>query len=214
MLSFSPRPRVLGLFILLLVGSVLVVERPARVAATPTAQVGAFSAEVIGQVTNPSPALSYQYGYLNHISGLDPAVIAASADLNERTALLTFYSDTQTQRVITNGPLRVIDRTGQFGIYLDGAPNGEFGRPATFQDGEQVVAAEQHHQVIVNTLTGAFTANFDFSIVWSKRFTLSGAGHQLGRTGEHFSMTVSGQLNQAPPPTAYIAGFMTGLQVQ
>lgn len=49
------------------------------------------------------------------------------AGINERTAFLTFYSHTMTQRVTNNSPMRMIDRVGQLGIYLDNAPNGDFG---------------------------------------------------------------------------------------
>ena len=110
-----------------------------------------ISAELVGQVTNPTPVASFQYGYLSYIKSIAPAALASSTETSERTAFLSFYSDTVTKRVINNGPMRTIDRDGTLGIYLDAAPNGDFGRPTTFQDGEQVVGAEQHHQVVLNT---------------------------------------------------------------
>jgi len=208
------KPRILAILIMLVAVSGIGAQRPAPVYADHRSAGDAISAGLIGQVSNPTPALSFQYGYLNYVKGLDPATLAAGSEINERTAFLTFYSHTMTQRVTNNGPMRVIDRVGQLGIYFDTAPNGDFGRLPTFQDGEQVLGAEQHHQVVIDTLTGAFTANFDLTIVWSKRFSLKGADYQLGGPGEHFAMTVFGHLNQQPPPAAHIAGVVRGLEVR
>ena len=210
----TPKSRILAILITLFTVSGMGLQRPAPVHANHPAAGNDITAGLIGQVTNPTPALSFQYGYLNFIEGLDPATLAAGSELSERTAFVTFYSHTVTQRVTNNGPLRVIDRVGELGIYLDLAPNGDFGRLPTFQDGEQVVGAEQRHQVVIDTLTGAFTANFDLTIRWSKPFSLSGAEYQLGGAGHHFAMTVFGHLNQQPPPAAHIAGVVRGLEVR
>ena len=207
------KPRILAILITLIAVSGIGVQRPTHVYADHRGVRDDITAELIGQVSNPTPALSFQYGYLNYIKGLDPAALAAGTEMTERTAFLTFYSHTVTQRVINNGRLRVIDRVGQLGVYLDATPNGDFGRPATFQDGDQVVGAEQHHQVVIDTLTGAFTANFDLTLTWSKRFSLGSTDYQLGGAGDHFGITVFGHLNQQPPPAAYIAGVVRGLEV-
>ena len=147
-------------------------------------------------------------------SSLDAAALALGGDLSERTARFTFFSDTATQRVTTNGPLRVIDRTGTLGIYLDDAPNGDWSRPQTFQDGEQILGAQSRHQVVVDTVTGAFTATFDLVVTWSKRFPASDGTYQLGTVDDQFSITFYGHLNQQPPPSAHIAGVLQGLEVR
>src|SRR5262245_60534504 len=84
------------------------------VASTPTTLAGKkradsdVSVEVVGAVFNASPASSIQYGYLTFVNGLDS--VFGGSPQNETTALLTFFSDTSTSRVINNGPLRVVNR--------------------------------------------------------------------------------------------------------
>lgn len=207
------KPRILAVLLSLLALSAVGLPQYARGDTNRPAADNAIAAELIGQVTNPTPRLSTQYGYLSFLTGVDPTTIA-TGDVSEQTALLTFYSDTVTQRVINNGPMRVIDRVGTLGLYLDPAVNGDFSRPVTFQDGDQLLGGELRHQVVIDTLTGAFTANFDVTITWTKRFSLSGTEYQLGKAGDHFAITFFGHLNQQPPPAAYIAGFARGLEVR
>ena len=74
--------------------------------------------EVVGQVLNPSAQQSLQYGYLNLVRGVDRITTSAGAAVSESTALFTFFNDTVTERVINNGPIRVVDRTGTGAIYF------------------------------------------------------------------------------------------------
>ena len=93
--------------------------------------------EVVGQVLNPSAQQSLQYGYLNFVRGLDRITTSAGAAVSESTALFTFFNDTVTERVINNGPIRVVDRTGTGAIYL-GSGNATFTNPDTFRAGTPV----------------------------------------------------------------------------
>ena len=45
----------------------------------------------MGQVSNPSPQQSLQYGYLNFVRGLDRITTSGSV-VSESTALFTFFS--------------------------------------------------------------------------------------------------------------------------
>jgi hypothetical protein len=174
-----------------------------------------ISAELIGQVLNPSPTVGAQYGYINFLSGLDASVITApGATLSEQSALLTFYSHTTTDRAITNGPMRVIDRSGEVTFYLNSMPAGNFGQPESFRQGAVVMTAALRHQVVVDTLTGAFTAHFDCTIAESDPLTLGDGRYQLGKPGDRFEITVQGHLNTPAPPSGYMAGFITGLELQ
>jgi hypothetical protein len=106
------------------------------VAAKDTDAPNQISAELIAQVYNPSPAVSAQYGYVSYLKGVDTAAITSPGGaLSERSALLTFYNHTATERVINNGPMRVIDRSGETTFYLNTAPAGDFGHPETFRQG-------------------------------------------------------------------------------
>jgi hypothetical protein len=175
-----------------------------------------ISVELIGQVYNPpSPAVSAQYGYVSYLKGLDTSALSGpGGTLSERTALLTFYNHTTTERVINNGPMRVIDRSGEATFYLNTTPAGDFGHPETFRQGVAVMAAALRHQVVIDTLTGAFTAHFDCTVARNEPFTLGRATYRLGKPGQHFEVTFYGHLNQQAPPSGYMAGFVTGLELQ
>jgi len=174
-----------------------------------------ITAELIGQVLNPSPAVGAQYGYVSFLKGVGTSAITApGAALSEQSALLTFYSHTNTDRVINNGPMRVIDRSGEVTFYMNSTPAGNFGQPETLRQGAAVMVAALRHQVIVNTATGAFTAHFDCTVARSDSFDLGGARYQLGKPGDRFEITVQGHLNTPAPPSGYMAGFVTGLELQ
>src|ERR1041385_7036383 len=76
-------------------------------------QIDDLTLELVGQVMNSAPgvtpATSVQFGYVAYLRGLP---IFKEGPQDEKTALFTFYTQTTTVRVITNGPLRVISREG------------------------------------------------------------------------------------------------------
>jgi hypothetical protein len=184
-------------------------------AAKDTGEPNTISAELIGQVYNPSPAIGAQYGYISYLKGVDTAAITGpGGTLSEQTALLTFYSHTTTERVINNGPMRAIDRKGEITFYFNTSPKGNFGDAATLRQGDAVMTAALRHQVIVDTQTGAFTAHFDCTIARNESFSLGGAAYRLGKPGEHFVITVNGHITQQAPPSGYMAAFVTGLELR
>jgi len=166
-----------------------------------------LSLELVGQVTNSppgvSPATSIQYGYVAYLRGLS---IFSGDTQNETTALFTFYTQTTTTRVIVNGPLKVISREGTMTIYRDPSANGSFSNPDTFRDGSPVLVAGLRQQVIVNTVTGSFTAiNLD-TIMSTNPFPSDNGQLQLGEPGRQFRTNLNGQLS-SPAPSAYMAGY-------
>jgi hypothetical protein len=74
--------------------------------------------------------------------------------------------------------------------------------------------ATLRHQVVLNTATNAFTAHFDCTVTSSEPFTLNGKTYRLSKPGEPFAITFSGHLNQNGPPSGFMAGFVTGLELQ
>jgi hypothetical protein len=185
------------------------------VAAKDTDTPYTISAELIGQVYNPSPTVSAQYGYVSYFKGLDTAAITGpGATLSEGSALLTFYNHTVVERVINNGPMRVIDRSGEATFYFNTTPAGDFGHPESLRQGVAVMAASLRHQVVIDTLTGAFTAHFDCTIARSEPFTLNGVKYRLGKPGQAFQITFIGHINQPTPPSGYMAGYITGLELR
>lgn len=170
--------------------------------------------ELVGQVQNSapgvSPATSIQYGYLSHLRGLP---IFKAEPPNESTALFTFYTDTTTTRVINNGPIRVISREGTMTIYSDPAANGSFANPDSFRDGTPVVVAGLRQQVIVDTTTGAFTAQNLNTIISTSPFQGPSGTLQLGEAGDRFRTIIFGHLNAPGPPSAYMAGYTYSIGV-
>jgi hypothetical protein len=164
--------------------------------------------ESVGQVLNAGTQ-SLQYGYLNFVRGVPR--IATAATISEATALLTFYNDTTTERVINNGPIRTVDRTGTGTIYFDETGFATFTTPDTFRDGIAVQVCTLRHQVVIDTSTGYFTTTFEMVVTSAQSFTIDGHTYQLGKPGDVYRDSVSGKLTTSGPPSAYIAGVAMGL---
>ena len=167
--------------------------------------------EVVGQVLNATPTTSIQYGYLTFINGIsEVAPIFNAGPQNESTARFTFYNDTVNESVINNGSIRIINRVGTTTIYLNLSANATFANPASFQNGIPVQTSVLRHQVVLDTVTGAFTTTFVNTITSAGRFQLENGSFRLGKIGQTFRTTVFGHLNSPAPPSAYIAGYAVG----
>ena len=166
------------------------------------------SMEVVGAVFNASPAASIQYGYLTFVNGLDN--VFSGSPQNETSALLTFYSDTTTTRVINNGPQRIVNRVGTLTIYLDNTPDGDFSNPDSFRDGTPVMVASLRHQVVLNTTTNTFTTTFVITVISADPFRVNGQGAWFGQPGQRLLLTVFGQASTSGPGQFVIAGYATG----
>jgi hypothetical protein len=211
---FASRPRAFALVAALAVA--LAASTTVALAQATTRSVGSgevtkvrdLTLELVGQVQNSapgvSPATSIQYGYLSHLNGLP---VFKAEPPNESTALFTFYTDTITSRVINNGPMRVISREGTITIYSDPAANGSFANPDSFRDGTPFLVAGLRQQVIVDTTTGAFTAQNLNTIISTSPFQGASGRLQLGRAGDRFRTIIFGHLNAPGPPAAYMVGY-------
>jgi hypothetical protein len=165
--------------------------------------------ELVGQVLNPSPTQSIQYGYLNAVNGIS-RITTQPPPVSETNAMFTFYNDTTTQQVINIGPMRVIDRTGTSTIYLDEAGGNDFASADNFRKGMPVHVATLRHQVVIDTSSGYFTTTFENTISDSKSFQIDGKTYYLGRPGQTYRVTVFGHLTTQGPPAAHIAGLASG----
>ncbi len=166
------------------------------------------SMELIGQVLNPTPTSSIQFGYLSYVNGIE-TVFTGDAH-NEATALFTFYNDTTNTQVINNGPFRVINRVGTSTIYLNNTPSGDFANPNSFRIGTPVMTAAIRMQVIVDNVAGTFIATFVLTITSVEAFTSGNENLHLGSLRQKLRLTFSGHVNTAAPPAAHIAGFVVG----
>jgi hypothetical protein len=158
---------------------------------------GQILMEYVGQVINgsPTPTSSNQFGNLQAVSRVDPSL------------QFTFYTQAETVKVVANGPLRIIDRTGTTTIYLTSAP-GDFNNPDSFRSGTPVQVSTLRQQVIVDTSTGAFSVVNINTITSATEFLSGGEQVRLGEAGQSFRTVLNGQLN-APgmSPTGWFGGY-------
>src|ERR1700757_2351082 len=142
-----------------------------------------------GQFNN-TPTTSQQFGYVSSITGLSP-IFSSTTPQNETTALFTFVTNATTDRVISNGSLRIINRTGTTTIYLNNAPS-DFSNPTSFSQGTPIQVSTYRQQVILNATTNSFVTVHMNTITETEPFTLNGQLYQLGREGRSFRTTYSG----------------------
>ena len=171
-------------------------------------QIRDLSLELVGQFQNSppgvTPATHTHYGYLSYVRGL-PTFSGAPPD--ETTALFTFFADAATQRVIANGPLRIVTRVGRLTIYRDPSTNGDFARPASFADGVPVLVAQFRQQVVLNTVSSSFSTFHQNAIVSTRPFPAGRRNAQLGRIRETFRIFFDGLGTMPGPPSGYFGGY-------
>lgn len=170
-------------------------------AGTPLWAKGAFEGQIlmeyVGQVINgvPTAASSNQFGNLQGIAGVDPSL------------QFTFYTEATTDKVVANGPLRIVDRKGTTTIYLASTP-GDFSNPDSFRSGTPVQVSTLRQQVIVDTSTGAFTVVNINTVTAAAEFSSDGGEVQLGEAGQSFRTVLNGHLNAAGmSPTGWFGGY-------
>jgi hypothetical protein len=180
---------------------------PARQPLSPIV-VHTLSLEVIGEGINTplgvTPSTSTQFGYIAYLRGL-PVFTGEPED--ETTALFTFYLQAATLRVITDGPLRIITRVAAMTIYRDPDAGADFASPNTFRDGTPVLVAGLRQQVVVDTISGTFSAHNANTIIHTSPFSAGKHLFQLGEVDQTFQTHLSGHLNMPGPPSAYFAGY-------
>ena len=159
--------------------------------------------EFVGQFNN-TPTTSQQFGYVSRIEGLNDTFNGAPQ--SEATALFTFVTNATTDRVIANGPLRIVNRTGTTTIYLN-TPPSDFSSPASFSQGTPIQVSNYRQQVVLNTLTNAFVTTHINTITEAHVFWLNGTSYRLGRVSEAFRTSYSGQGNT---PGAVPSGWFGG----
>lgn len=164
--------------------------------------------EMTGEFNNSGVA-SQQFGYFANITGLDN-VFSSTSIKNETTALFTFVTNATTIQVVTNGPFRIVDRTGTTTIYLNNGPS-DFTNPATFSQGTPIQVSTYRQQVILNTLNNTFVTVHTNTITDVETFTLDGTTYRLGQLGKTFRTTYSGQANTpGGVPSGWFAGTSIG----
>jgi hypothetical protein len=199
-----------GVLSVALVGSAAAIPARQHAASrgTRTKVIGRLSFEFVGQFQNSppgvTPATHTHYGYLSYIRGVRTF---RSTPENEASALFTFFAQATTPRVIANGPLRIVTRVGRLAIYRNPSGNASFARAETFADGTRVLVGTFRQQVVVNTVSNAFTTFHQVTITSTRPFSAGGVRLQLGRRGQIFRIVFNG-LNAMPgPPSGFFGGY-------
>lgn len=171
---------------------------------------GDVKLELVGQVRNLPPNASNQYGYLSFLDGVD--AIFNPGPQNETTARFTFFTEAVTTRVINNGALRIVNRTGTTTIYMHDTP-GDFTNPNSFRDGTPVLTASLRQQVILDTIEGTFTATNVNTVTSAAAFSLGDDELRLGKVGDQFRTSINGRTNTTPTPAGFvIAGYAVAIE--
>jgi hypothetical protein len=163
--------------------------------------------EFIGQFNNVGTT-SEQFGYISRIEGLDN--IFSGTPQNETTALFTFVTHATTDRVIINGPLRIVNRTGTTTIYLNNGPS-DFSNPSSFSQGTPIQVSTYRQQVVLNMVTLTFVTTHMNTITETQKFSINGADYRLGHTKGTFRTSYFAVVNTlAPVNSGWFAGNAVG----
>ncbi len=125
-----------------------------------------------------------------------------------------------TQRVISNGRLRIVNRTGTTTIYFDETPSGDFTNRDTFRSGTPVMTMVYRQQVILDVGemaaglpgTGTFTVMNLLRVSEAQTFEIEGERYQLGKPGDQFRQFYSGAPPAAIPPIGVFAGYAVAIE--
>jgi hypothetical protein len=164
--------------------------------------------EFVGQVVNPSPTTSNQFGYLTYLRAVDQLFVGDV--VSAETARFTFFNETTTVSVLNHGPLRVITREGTTTIYHSEG-GSRFADPDSFRAGTPLQTSRLRHVVIINLTDNSFTTLFENVVTDVARVEVDGRPLRLGRVGQMFRTTILGQILPPIPPNGWIAGFAVGV---
>lgn len=176
---------------------------------------GAIVLQIVGQVAIASPgtsaATSIQYGYLPYLYGVSPLFKPGPHD--ETTALYTFYTRAATVSTSIDGPLKIVVRRGTITLYRNLSAHGTFANPDSFRSGASIQTSTLRQQVVIDTLTRAFTTVNLNTVTGVRTFTLAGRATRFGRVGDRFRTSLAGHLvpGGEGPPCGYFAGYAVGV---
>ncbi|HJT01289.1 MAG TPA: hypothetical protein VJ756_19500 [Terriglobales bacterium] len=162
--------------------------------------------EYVGNVNN-NGANSNQFGYFSFVTQL-PAFNGTPQDAAH--ANFTFFTEAVTQRVTTNGTLRIVDRTGTTTVYLATSPPN-FADADSFRSGTAIQVSTLQQQVILDTTTGDFSVVNINTVTGTSIFAVAGRDYQLAKVGDRFRTLLRGKTNAAPPPGFFIVGYAVGV---
>ncbi|UXI69897.1 hypothetical protein [Tahibacter amnicola] len=128
------------------------------------------------------------YGYFIHLAGLDCPLFNGAP--SEKTAHFTFAARPFAASTIVNGELNLaLDAVGDFSLFLQREPCGDFDDPQSFAGGECVATFRRTSMVVGTTVSADNGAGsqpvvslnaFSARLVSSAPFTFEGRQYDLG----------------------------------
>lgn len=160
------------------------------------------------------------YGYFLHLGGI-AGTLFRGARVHESTAHFTFAARPFLPRAASNGALGLgLDPAGEFSVYLQREPAGDFDRPESFAQGERIASFRRVGLVVDTTVAaeaGGATAKvltdnvFSARLVESRAFEFDGArydlGAILGRGITQFGTAAAVPVAPHPPAYSYVFPF-------
>jgi len=159
------------------------------------------------------------YGYFLHLGGIDGDLFAGR--VHESRAHFTFAARPFQARSAHNGALGLgLDPAGEFSLYLQREPVGDFERPDSFAEGECIATFRRVGLVVDTTVAAAvggeaakvLTDNvFSARLTRSRGFDFGGRRYDLaailGRGVTQFGTAAAVPVAVHPPAYSYVFPF-------
>lgn len=139
---------------------------------------------VTGRFYRGEDGLLADYGYFLHLPFADCPLFDGPP--GEATACFTFAAVPFAATALSNGALSLsMDAVGEFSLYLQRRPAGDFGRPESFAEGERIATFRRTTHVLGTTVAAGATPSwignlFTARLVESRPFAFAGRRHDLG----------------------------------
>ncbi len=151
------------------------------------------------------------YGYFLHLPF--PGCPLFDGPRGETTAYFTFAAKPFSDRPVANGGLSLaVDPVGEFSLYLQRRPAGNFDDPATFAQGDRIATFRRTSLVVDTTVAGGSAGTallisnvFSARLIESRSFAFDGREYDLAHAVGHgitqFGIAATAPI--APPPRGY-----------
>jgi hypothetical protein len=142
---------------------------------------------VTGRFYETQDKMLADYGYFLHLAGLGETALFNDRKWSESTAHFTFAAEPFKACGVTNGVLGLsLDPVGEFSVYLQRAPAGDFNHPLSFAEGQRI-ARFRRASVVMGTAVGGHDPKhgllsnnvFTARLIHSEPFEFGGRKHDL-----------------------------------
>jgi hypothetical protein len=159
------------------------------------------------------------YGYFVHLAGVEADLFGGKP--SEKTAHFTFAAEPFSARTVENGSLNLsLDPVGDFSVYLQDEPAGDFDDPQTFARGQRIATFRRVSVVVGTTVEQAGAAGkhgliasnvFSARLLISNPFEFAGRRYdlryQIGKGVTQFGTAAGVALPHAPKDYTSVVPF-------